>query len=187
MHKVATALMLDRQAADLPTFTAGQIQGYDFPGPTPIQLQTVFPRTADGKIHLTPPGLGKSPFHYQPVQKEGFPLALISPSNNKMISSSLGEFNYPELWLTIHPIDAAARHLANGDTVRVFNELGEVICRAQVSTRVREGVVSLPKGAWRKSSRNHLTATALCPDDLNVVGGGACFNDARVEVEKRTE
>ena len=184
MQKVAAALVLDRQAADLPTFTAGKIQGYDFPGPTPIQWQTVFPRTADGKIHLTPSGLGKSPFDYQPVKKDGFPLALISPSNNKMISSILGEFNYPELWLTIHPTDAAARHIAHGDTIRVFNELGEIMCRAQVSTRIREGVVSVPKGAWRKSSLNGLTSTALCPADINLVGGGACFNDARVEVEK---
>jgi anaerobic selenocysteine-containing dehydrogenase len=184
MQKVATALLLDRQAADLPIFAAGKIQGYDFPGPTPIQLKTVLPRTADGKIHLTPPGLGKSPFRYQSVKKEGFPLALISPSNNKMISSTLGEFNYPELWLTVHPVDAASRHIADGDQVRVFNELGEVVCRARVSTRVREGVVSLPKGAWRKSSLNGYTSTALCPDDINVVGGGACFNDARVEVEK---
>src|SRR5262249_27568724 len=143
--------------------------------------------TADGKIHLTPSGLGQSPFHYQPVKQEGFPLALISPSNNKMISSTLGEFNYPELRLTIHPTDATARQIGAGDTVRVFNELGEVICRAQVSTRVRAGVVSLPKGAWRKSSLNNFTATALCPDHLNVVGGGACFNDARVEVEKKGE
>ena len=184
MQKVAAALLLDRAAADLPTFTAGKSQGFDFPGPTPIQLKTVFPRTTDGKIHLTPPGLGKAPFHYQPVKQDGFPLALISPSNNKMISSTLGEFNYPELRLTIHPADAAARQINDGDTVRVFNELGEVICRAQVSPRMRAGVVSLPKGAWRKSSRNNFTATALCPDTINVVGGGACFNDARVEVEK---
>jgi anaerobic selenocysteine-containing dehydrogenase len=101
-----------------------------------------------------------------------------------MISSTLGEFNYPELRLTIHPADAAARRIADSDTVRAFNDLGEVVCRAQVSTKIREGVVSLPKGAWRKSSLNSFTATALCPDDLNVVGGGACFNDARVEVEK---
>jgi len=184
MQKVTEALQLDRQAAALSLFVAGKAQGYDFPGSTPIQLKTVLPRTADGKIHLTPPGLGKSPFHYQPVKKEGFPLALISPSNTKMISSSLGEFNYPELWLTIHPDDAAARHIGNGDTVRAFNELGAVICRAQVNPRVREGVVSLPKGAWRKSALNGFTATALCPADINVVGGGACFNDARVEVEK---
>jgi hypothetical protein len=41
----------------------------------------------------------------------------------------------------------------------------------------------MPKGAWRKSSRNGQTATALAPAHVNVVGGGACYNDARVEVE----
>ena len=40
----------------------------------------------------------------------------------------------------------------------------------------------MPKGAWRKSSMNGKTSTALCPTHLNVVGGGACFNDARVEI-----
>jgi hypothetical protein len=28
-----------------------------------------------------------------------------------------------------------------------------------------------------------MTSTALCPDHVNGVAGGACFNDARVEVE----
>ena len=49
---------------------------------------------------------------------------------------------------------------------------------------MRTGVVALPKGAWRKSSRNGQTSTALCPPHVNEVGGGACFNDARVEVMK---
>jgi zona occludens toxin (predicted ATPase) len=40
----------------------------------------------------------------------------------------------------------------------------------------------MPKGAWRHASGNGLTSTALCPDDAQVVGGAACFNDARVEV-----
>jgi anaerobic selenocysteine-containing dehydrogenase len=184
MRKVAEALQLGRQAAELSAFQAGKNQQYDFPGTTPIQFATVLPRTADQKAHLTPTVLGARPFHYQPVNKERFPLALISPSNNKMISSTLGEFNYPELRLTIHPIDAAARGIHEGDAVRIFNELGEVICLAQISARIREGVVSLPKGAWRKSSRNGFTSTALCPADINEVGGGACFNDARVEVAK---
>jgi len=103
-----------------------------------------------------------------------------------MITSTLGEFNYPDLQLAMHPTDAARRGIHTGDTVRIFNELGEVICRAQLSTRLREGVVSLPKGAWRKSSRNGFTSTALCPADINEVGGGACFNDARVEVERQS-
>lgn len=185
MQKVAATLKLDRQAADLSTWKAGKGQQYDFPGPTPVQFRTVSPRTPDRKIHLTPPALGKTPFRYQPVQSEQFPLALISPSNSKMITSILGEFNYPELWLTIHPQDANARHISNGDTVRVFNALGEVVCRAKVDNGVRPGVVAMPKGAWRKSSRNGLTSTALCPSHVNEVGGGACFNDARVEVEKQ--
>ena len=53
-----------------------------------------------------------------------------------------------------------------------------------VDDRVREGVVLMPKGAWMKTSENGQTANALCPDDISEVGGGACFNDARVEVEK---
>ena len=40
----------------------------------------------------------------------------------------------------------------------------------------------LPKGLWRKSTRNQLTGTALVPDSLTDFAGGACFNDARVEV-----
>lgn len=184
VQKVAEALTLHGRSVDASILAAGGIQGYDFPGPTPIQFQTVFPFTSDRKIHLTPPVLGETPFHFQPVKSERFPLALISPASSKMISSTLGEFNYPELRLTIHPADATSRNIVDGDDVRVFNELGEVICCAKVSERIRPGVAILPKGAWRKASKNGLTSTALCPADVNEVAGGACFNDARVEVEK---
>jgi len=108
----------------------------------------------------------------------------VSPGSSKMISSTLGELNLPQVTVTMHPADAATRGIEEGDTVRVFNHLGEVICRVHVSDRVREGVVAMPKGAWRKASANGRTATALCPATVNEVGGGACFNDARVEVEK---
>ena len=43
--------------------------------------------------------------------------------------------------------------------------------------------MSLPKGLWRKHTANGLTANALAPDTLTDLGGGACFNDARVQVE----
>ncbi len=86
--------------------------------------------------------------------------------------------------VTIHTVDASEREINDGDEVRVFNDLGEVICRVAVRLSVRPGVVSMPKGAWRKSSRNGATSTALCPADVNVVAGGACFNDARVEISR---
>jgi anaerobic selenocysteine-containing dehydrogenase len=101
-----------------------------------------------------------------------------------MVSSTFGEFNYDELVVTLHPDEGSSRGIADGDEVRVFNDLGEVVCRAEVRAAVRPGVVSMPKGAWRKSSRNGSTSTALCHDHVNVVGGGACYNDARVEITK---
>jgi anaerobic selenocysteine-containing dehydrogenase len=158
-----------------------------YPNGAPVPFKTVQPLTADGKVHLTPAALGPAPFQYRPMAHPDFPLALISPSNNKMISSTLGEFNYPELWLTLHPADATARRITQGASVRVFNDLGEVRCPARISDAVRPGVCAMPKGAWRKASRNGQTSNALCPGHVNEVAGGACFNDARVEVELASE
>ncbi len=84
--------------------------------------------------------------------------------------------------LIMHPEDAAARGLADDDLVRVFNELGEVHCILDIDAGIRPGTVSLPKGLWRRSTRNKSTGTALVPDTLTDLGGGACFNDARVQV-----
>jgi anaerobic selenocysteine-containing dehydrogenase len=182
VRKIAEAVRIPGPAVDLATIEAGRAQLFDFPGPQPVQFSTVFPLTPDGKARLTPAVLGSRPYHYEPVASERYPLALISPATSKMVSSTMGEFNYSELRLTMHPRDAAARGIAEGDTVRAFNELGEVMCRVRLSEQVREGVVTLPKGAWLKASLNRRTATALCPATVNEVGGAACFNDARVEV-----
>jgi anaerobic selenocysteine-containing dehydrogenase len=159
-----------------------RIAFFDFPGPTPIQFVNAFPLTSDGKVHLSPGVLGENPFEYLDELSNGFPLALISPATDKLISSSLGEYNMPELFLNMHPADAQQRSIRNGDLVRVFNHYGEVHCRVKFSRQIREGVVSMPKGAWRKAAKNGQTATALAPDTISSVGGGACFNDARVEV-----
>jgi anaerobic dimethyl sulfoxide reductase subunit A len=48
----------------------------------------------------------------------------------------------------INPIDAAARGISNGDTVRVFNERGEIRLRCRVTPRIMPGVVAVPQGAW---------------------------------------
>ena len=84
----------------------------------------------------------------------------------------------------IHPRDAAARDLSTGDAARVFNDEGEIHCAVAVDPDVKPGVVSLPKGLWRRDTMNGRTANALVPDDLTDLGDGACFNDARVEVTR---
>lgn len=168
---------------DLQTLQKEKIAMFDFPGECPVQFKTVFPWTPDGKINLAPTNFGRHLYEFLPEPANGFPLALISSATDKMISSTLGEYNFPELYLVINPADAQIRHIENGAKVRVFNKQGEVLCKARISHTIRIGVVIMPKGAWRKSSLNSFTATTLAPDTIGAVGGGACFNDARVEVE----
>jgi anaerobic selenocysteine-containing dehydrogenase len=68
--------------------------------------------------------------------------------------------------------------------VRVFNALGEVLPRARGNDDLRGGVVVIPKGIWAHNTENGATSNTLSPDSLTDIGGGACFNDARVEVER---
>ena len=156
-------------------------------GDAPVQFVDVFPNTTDRKIDLFPEALEASApeglyrFQADPAT-ERFPLALISPASDRTISSTLGELSRPDVRLTMSPVDAAARGLGDGDGVRIFNELGEVHSTLEVLPTVRPGTVSLPKGVWRRSSRNGVTGNALVPDSLTDLGGGACFNDARVQV-----
>jgi anaerobic selenocysteine-containing dehydrogenase len=156
---------------------------------TPVQFLDVFPRTEDRKVHLFPADLDREApaglYAYQPdPATDQYPLALISPASDRTISSTLGELARPEVRLLIHPEDASARGIDDGEDVRIWNELGEVRCRAQVGTWIRPGTVVLPKGLWRRHTANGYTATALAPAALTDIGGGACFNDARVQVER---
>jgi len=147
-----------------------------------VQFGNDLPTTASGKVELSPPELG--PLRYVPAPSKGYSLVLLSPATEKTINSIFGEFNLPHPALRMHPADATQRGLRSGETVRVYNELGEVHVPLLVQDDVRAGVVVLPKGLWRSSTLNGATATTLAPDHLTDIGAGACFNDARVEVER---
>jgi len=164
-------------------------RGVAFPGSgaRPVQFVDVFPRTSDRRVHLFPEELdreapdGLYAFRELPDDPR-HPLALISPASDRTISSSLGELVEGHAALEIHPDDAAPRGIEDGAPVRAFNALGEVATVARLTREVRPGVVRLPKGMWAKHAINGRTANALCPDTLADLGGGACFNDARVDV-----
>jgi len=84
----------------------------------------------------------------------------------------------------MHPDDAAARGLGEGDRVRIWNGYGEVVTGLRLNSDLTPGVVCLPKGLWAKHTENGRTANALSPPTLSDIGGNACFNDARVEVAR---
>ena len=165
--------------------------GIAFPegNPAPVQFVDVFPLTPDRRAHLVPAELDREApgglYAFRPdPQTEEFPLALISPASDRTISSTLGELHESPVPIEMAPDDAAARGIADGDRVRVFNSLGEVRCFARRQPSLKSGVVMLPKGLWSHNTISGTGATALAPDTLTDLGGGACFNDARVEVER---
>jgi anaerobic selenocysteine-containing dehydrogenase len=158
-------------------------------GPAPISFVDVYPRAPDGKIHLLPAELDREAgglylLQEPPSADPRYPLTLISPASRATISSTFGQLQKGLEPVEMHPEDAGARGLAGGETVRVFNDLGEVRVPLRVTDRVRPGVVALPKGLWSHQTLGGATANALAPDHLTDLGGGACFNDARVEIEK---
>jgi anaerobic selenocysteine-containing dehydrogenase len=154
-----------------------------------VQFGDVLPRTEDGKVHLVPKQLDREApgglYGYWPdPATERHPLALVSPATDKRISSTLGQLYGGLVPVEMSPQDAAARGIRDGDRVRIRNEFGEVVCPARVSADVRAGVAVLPKGIWARNTENGATSNALCPDTFTDVAGGACFNDARVEIER---
>jgi anaerobic selenocysteine-containing dehydrogenase len=156
--------------------------------PNPVQFVDVFPNTADRRVHLVPAELdAEAPrglYRYDEEEKPGKgTLGLISPATSKTISSTFGQLIKEQVPLELNPTDAEARGIADGARVRVWNEFGEVHCLAVRSADLPAGVALLPKGLWSHSTLNGNTANALAPDSLADLAGGACFNDARVEVE----
>jgi anaerobic selenocysteine-containing dehydrogenase len=115
-----------------------------------------------------------------------YPLALLTPPAHHFLNSSFVNVlrryeNEPVL--EINPLDAAARQINQGDHVRVFNDRGGFQLPAQLTDRVKPGLVVAPSIWWRKLTPdgkgvNHTTSQALTD-----MGGGATFYDNLVQVE----
>ncbi|NVB80525.1 MAG: molybdopterin-dependent oxidoreductase [Kofleriaceae bacterium] len=155
-------------------------------GSHPLAFVDTFPTTPDRKVHLVPESLDREAsglYVYKPDPRtDEFPLAMISPALSTQISSYFGQLRTAPAALEMSPADAAARKIVNGAPIRVWNAQGEVRCIAKINADLREGVVLMPKGLWRKHSRNGYTSNALIPPGLADLGGQAAYNDARVQV-----
>ncbi len=84
-----------------------------------------------------------------------FPLHLVSPHPRERLHSQLDETGLRRTYevadrepIWIHPQDAAARGIANGDLVRVYNDRGQTLAGAVVTARTRRGVVAMHEGGW---------------------------------------
>ena len=112
------------------------------------------------------------------------PLTLISPAS--------AHTDLIHAWRTApgdrEPEDPSGRrasraNIADGDSVRDLQRPRRSALLRQGHAGSAAGTVALAKGLWARSTFNGATANALVPDCLTDIAGGACFNDARVQVE----
>jgi len=154
--------------------------------------------TPSGKCELYSEWLEKQgvdplPFYNPPAEAAGgasgeYPLAFLSPPARNFLNSSFA--NLPrfrsqegEPRLDMHPQDARARGIADGDRVRVFNARGSYELRARVNGKPRPGVVVAPSVWWKKYSPDGRNANNVTSQRTSDIGGGATFYDCRVQVE----
>jgi anaerobic selenocysteine-containing dehydrogenase len=86
--------------------------------------------------------------------------------------------------LEMHPADAAARGIADGDAVRVWNDRGSLKLTALMNPSLPAGVVA-GKLDWAKLSADGENVNALTSERLTDIGAGATFYSTLVEVEKQ--
>ena len=142
-------------------------------------------------------GIDPLPFYNPPAElpssnpqlAQKYPLSFLSPPVRNFLNSSFA--NLPrfrdaegEPSLELHSEDASKRGIADGDTVRVFNDRGSFTLRARVNDKPRRGVVVAPSVWWKKFARDRRNANDLTSQRTADLGGAATFYDCLVEVER---
>ena len=118
-----------------------------------------------------------------------YPLELISPKSRARIHSThdnqeiLSRVDRQDVWM--HPADAAARGIVNGQAVRVFNQRGATILPAHVTDRIARGVVSIKEGAWftpGESGADTRGCANVLTEDRATPAGAPTYNTCLVEI-----
>ena len=117
------------------------------------------------------------------------PLRLVTPKSRARTHSIhdnqpvLARADRDDVWL--HPADAAARGIADGQRVRVFNDRGVTALPVRVTDRIAPGVVSIKEGAWfALDAEGHDTrgCSNLLTPDRSSPAGATPFNSCFVDV-----
>ncbi len=121
-----------------------------------------------------------------------FPLELLARKADNFMNSTFAalpghrtmEKSFSGL-LELHPADAIARGIVEGDPVEVFNDRGKILLRAKVNAvadgTVPAGVVASRLG-WNKLSCGGQGVNTLTSETLTDLGGGPTFYSTLVEV-----
>jgi anaerobic selenocysteine-containing dehydrogenase len=142
---------------------------------------------------LADAGLDPLPYYDPPAEvadaalAERFPLALLTPKTHLFLNSTFPNQRrqhgaQPQPYVVVHPEDAAARGIADGVRVRVWNDRGAFAVAAVVSDDARPGVLVAPMGWWSDDYVDGRSGQATTPQRLTALADAPTFNDNRVEI-----
>ncbi len=129
-------------------------------------------------------GQGRLPLYRPPTEAAALApgsLALIAAAGDHHINSTFAgtdktRAGRSEPPIQLHPDDAQARGIADGDMVSVANERGSFTARALISAHTRPGVAATTKGWW-----GHPINNTVVERDADM-GSGARFHDNAVHI-----
>ncbi|MYM82629.1 molybdopterin-dependent oxidoreductase [Duganella sp. FT50W] len=124
-----------------------------------------------------------------PALAARYPLAMISPPARNFLNSTFVNVKSlraaeGEPHLDIHPDDSAARGIAAGDMVRIFNDRGAFVAKARVTDKARAGLVVGLSVWWKKLATDGKNANEVTSQQLTDMGRAPTFYDTLVQVEK---
>jgi anaerobic selenocysteine-containing dehydrogenase len=88
--------------------------------------------------------------------------------------------------VAVHPDDAAARGLSDGDAVVLANETGRLALTLALSDLLPRGVAYAPKGRWPKLEPSHANVNALNPGDRSDMGDSTAVHGVEVTLGPAT-
>jgi anaerobic selenocysteine-containing dehydrogenase len=190
------------------TFEALQEQGHiplSFhrePDKSPFLPNTSGPLpTPSGKIEfysesLAAAGLDPLPGFTPPTESrwgeaaKRFPLELLARKADNYMNSTFANLDGHRKMeertrhtLEIHPVDATARNLVDGDQVRIFNDRGSLSLTTLINPSLPAGVVATHLD-WAKLHADGSNSNVLTSERLTDIGAGATFYSTLVEVSK---
>ena len=128
-----------------------------------LPLPLADPRPVDGRLRLLSPA---SPW----LLNDSF-------ANDAKIAKRMGPAT-----VALHPNDAAARGLVDGDEAVVANETGRLRLLVTLSDAVPRGVAYSPKGRWPKREPAHANVNALNPGERADMGESTSVHGVEVTV-----
>ncbi len=152
-------------------------------GKAEFYSETLKRQGLDPVVAFAPPGESR-----HGSKAAGFPLELLARKPDNHLNSSFA--NLPTVRemepgignLEMHPDDAAARGVRDGDRVRAFNPRGEIVLQARVDGTVPPGVVAA-RLDWARFSPGGGNINVLTSEKLTDMGNAATFYSVSVEVE----